>query len=70
LPCLELLADPLGAYALTVPDPRFPKRKSTRSPIILNCGSGARVRLSLNPNYAHGDHRQNGSLVTQQAQLT
>jgi predicted dehydrogenase len=46
-------------YALTVPDPRFPKLKSTRSSIILNYGSGARVCLSLNHNYAHGEHRQN-----------
>jgi predicted dehydrogenase len=55
----SLLGDPLGVYALTVPDPRFPKLKSTRSSIILNYGSGARVCLSLNHNYAHGEHRQN-----------
>lgn len=54
----SLLGDPHGVYALTVADPRFPKLKSTRSSIILNYGSGARVCLSLNHNYAHGEHGQ------------
>jgi predicted dehydrogenase len=54
----SLLGDPLGVYALTVPDARYPKLKSTRSSIILNYGSGARVCLSLNHNYAHGEHGQ------------
>lgn len=54
----SLLGDPHGVYALTVPDARYPKLKSTRSSIILNYGSGARVCLSLNHNYAHGEHGQ------------
>ena len=55
----SMLGEPLGVYALTVPDARYPKLKSTRSSIILNYGGGARVCLSLNHNYAHGDHGQN-----------
>ncbi|MDE2453103.1 MAG: Gfo/Idh/MocA family oxidoreductase [Burkholderiales bacterium] len=54
----SLLGNPQGVYALTLPDPRFPKLKSTRSSIILNYGDGARVCLSLNHNYAHGEHGQ------------
>jgi predicted dehydrogenase len=54
----SLLGEPAGVYALTIPDARFPKLKSTRSSIILNYGSATRVCLSLNHNYAHGSHRQ------------
>jgi predicted dehydrogenase len=54
----SLLGEPQGVYALTLPDARFPKLKSTRSSIILNYGDGARVCLSLNHNYAHGEHGQ------------
>ena len=54
----SLLGEPAGVYALTIPDARFPKLKSTRSSIILNYGGTTRVCLSLNHNYAHGSHRQ------------
>jgi predicted dehydrogenase len=54
----SLLGEPAGVYALTIPDARFPKLKSTRSSIILNYGCATRVCLSLNHNYAHGSHRQ------------
>jgi predicted dehydrogenase len=54
----SLLGEPAGVYALTIPDARFPKLKSTRSSIILNYGGATRVCLSLNHNYAHGSHRQ------------
>jgi predicted dehydrogenase len=54
----SLLGEPVGVYALTIADARFPKLKSTRSSIILNYGSATRVCLSLNHNYAHGPHRQ------------
>jgi predicted dehydrogenase len=54
----SLLGEPQGVHALTLPDARFPKLKSTRSSIVLNYGDGARVCLSLNHNYAHGEHGQ------------
>ncbi|SAL37334.1 Putative oxidoreductase YceM [Caballeronia udeis] len=54
----SLLGEPQGVYALTVPDARFPKLTSTRSSIVLNYGDSARVSLSLNHNYAHGEHGQ------------
>jgi predicted dehydrogenase len=54
----SLLGDPSGVHALTVADARYPKLKSTRSSIILNYGAGARVCLSLNHNYAHGEQGQ------------
>jgi predicted dehydrogenase len=54
----SLLGEPVGVYALTIGDTRFPKLKSTRSSIILNYGRDTRVCLSLNHNYAHGSHRQ------------
>jgi predicted dehydrogenase len=54
----SLLGEPAGVYALTIPDARFPKLRSTRSSIILNYGGATRVCLSLNHNYAHGSHRQ------------
>lgn len=54
----SLLGEPKGVYALTLPDDRFPKLKSTRSSIILNYGDGPRVCLSLNHNYAHGEQGQ------------
>jgi predicted dehydrogenase len=54
----SLLGEPQGVYALTVPDARFPKLKSTRSSIVLNYGDSARVSLSLNHNYAHGERGQ------------
>ena len=54
----SLLGEPLGVYALTIADTRFPKLKSTRSSIILNYGCATRVCLSLNHNYAHGSHGQ------------
>jgi predicted dehydrogenase len=57
----SLLGEPVGVYALTLPDPRFPKLKSTRSSIILNYGNATRVCLSLNHNYAHGSHGQAAS---------
>ncbi len=57
----SLLGEPVGVYALTLPDARFPKLKSTRSSIILNYGCATRVCLSLNHNYAHGSHRQAAS---------
>jgi predicted dehydrogenase len=53
----SLLGEPAGVYALTIPDARFPRLKSTRSSIILNYGCATRVCLSLNHNYAHGSHR-------------
>ena len=54
----SILGEPQGVYALTLPDDRYPKLKSTRSSIILNYGSGPRVCLSLNHNYAHGEQGQ------------
>jgi len=54
----SLLGDPHGVYALTLADARYPQLKSTRSSVILNYGSDARVSLSLNHNYAHGEHGQ------------
>lgn len=54
----SLLGEPQGVYALTLPDARYPKLKSTRSSIILNYGHGPRVCLSLNHNYAHGEKGQ------------
>lgn len=54
----SLLGEPNGVYALTTPDSRYPKLKSTRSSVILNYGGGPRVCLSLNHNYAHGEKGQ------------
>ena len=54
----SLLGEPQGVYALTTPDERYPKLASTRSSIILNYGTGPRVCLSLNHNYAHGEKGQ------------
>ena len=54
----SLLGEPHGVYALTLADARFPRLKSTRSSILLNYGSATRVCLSLNHNYAHGEHGQ------------
>lgn len=45
---------PQSVYALTLPDPRFPRLKSTRSSILLNYGQNPRCLLSLNHNYTHG----------------
>lgn len=61
----SLLGEPCGVYARTLPDPRFPGLRSTRSSMILDFGDRVRCCLSINHNHLAGPARQVATLCVE-----